>query len=55
MKKLELLPLDPIFVKLKKFRADQNPRKINLGIGIYADEQGRDLMSCRVSRRRLKT
>jgi len=41
MKKLQALPLDPIFVNLEKFRADKNPRKINLGIGIYADEQGR--------------
>ena len=40
MKKLQALPLDPIFVNLEKFRADKNPRKINLGIGIYADEQG---------------
>ena len=40
MKILEQLPLDPIFVNLEKFRADKNPRKINLGIGIYADEEG---------------
>ncbi len=41
MKKLEALPLDPIFVRLNEFRADKNPRKINLGIGIYADDKGR--------------
>ncbi len=40
MKKLQALPLDPIFVRLNEFRRDKNPRKINLGIGIYADEKG---------------
>lgn len=41
MKELKSLPLDPIFMNLEKFRADKNPRKINLGIGIYADKQGK--------------
>jgi len=40
MKKLKALPLDPIFIKLSKFRNDKNPHKINLGIGIYADKKG---------------
>lgn len=37
---LQPLPLDPIFVRLNRFRADSHPKKINLGIGIYADEMG---------------
>jgi aspartate/tyrosine/aromatic aminotransferase len=35
-----LLPLDPIFQLQADFLADQNPNKVNLGIGLYADEKG---------------
>lgn len=31
---------DPIFMRLDRFRADKNPDKVNLGIGIYSDEEG---------------
>ncbi|MCR8922612.1 aromatic amino acid transaminase [Dasania sp. GY-MA-18] len=31
---------DPIFKLLGQFRADQNPQKIDLGIGVYRDENG---------------
>jgi len=40
MKDLQALPLDPIFIRLAEFEADKNPRKINLGIGVYADNYG---------------
>ncbi len=33
-------PADPIFGLTDAFRRDQNPHKINLGAGVYTDEQG---------------
>lgn len=35
------LPADPILGLMAAFRADDNPRKIDLGVGVYKDEQGR--------------
>ena len=32
---------DPIFGLSEAFRADSRPGKINLGIGVYRDDQGR--------------
>lgn len=37
---LQQLPLDPIFQLLADFQADPNPKKVNLGIGLYADYEG---------------
>lgn len=37
---LKELPLDPIFQLLADFNADPNPKKVNLGIGLYADYEG---------------
>ncbi len=37
---LEKLSPDPLFRLLEQFQADQNPNKLNLGIGVYATEQG---------------
>lgn len=37
---LQQLPLDPIFQLLADFNADPNPKKVNLGIGLYADYEG---------------
>ncbi len=34
------IPLDPIFQLLAEYNADKNPHKVNLGIGLYADDQG---------------
>jgi len=34
------LPLDPIFQLLADYNADANPKKVNLGIGLYADYEG---------------
>lgn len=37
---LQALPADPILGLMASYRADQNPRKIDLGIGVYKDENG---------------
>lgn len=37
---LELLPDDPIFALPTLFSKNENPNKVNLGIGIYKDEKG---------------
>ncbi|MDO9318045.1 MAG: amino acid aminotransferase [Gammaproteobacteria bacterium] len=34
------LPADPILGLMAAFRADNNPRKIDLGVGVYKDELG---------------
>lgn len=35
------LPADPILGLMAAWRADDNPRKIDLGVGVYKDESGR--------------
>jgi len=37
---LTLLPADPILGLMALFRQDANPRKVDLGVGIYKNEQG---------------
>ncbi|KAH7234721.1 pyridoxal phosphate-dependent transferase [Fusarium redolens] len=37
----EYIPPDPIFEVTKRFNADQNPRKVNLGQGTYRDENAK--------------
>jgi len=37
---LETLPPDPILGLMAAFRADPDPGKIDLGVGVYRDEQG---------------
>jgi aspartate aminotransferase len=37
---LDLLPPDPILGLLAAYRDDPNPDKVDLGIGVYKDEQG---------------
>ena len=37
---LQALPADPILGLMASYRADSNPRKIDLGIGVYKDEYG---------------
>lgn len=37
---LEALPADPILGLMATYRADTNPRKIDLGIGVYKNENG---------------
>ena len=37
---VEMAPGDPILGLTEAYLADQRPRKVNLGVGIYVDEQG---------------
>ena len=37
---LEAVPPDPILGLMAAFRADPDPRKVDLGIGVYRDERG---------------
>src|SRR5688572_9463611 len=37
---LERLPNDPILGLMAAFRADTDPRKVDLGVGVYRDERG---------------
>lgn len=40
LNKLKSLPPDPILGVIAAFEADDNPRKIDLGVGVYRDAQG---------------
>ena len=35
---VELAPRDPILGLNEQFNADTNPTKVNLGVGVYTDE-----------------
>ena len=37
---LKALPADPILGLLAKYRNDNNPNKIDLGVGVYKNEAG---------------
>ena len=42
-----MAPADPILGVTEAFVADQNPRKVNLGVGVYTDNEGRiPLLEC---------
>ncbi len=44
---IEMAPRDPILGVTEAFNADPNPRKVNLGVGVYCDDQGRvPLLEC---------
>ena len=44
---VELAPRDPILGITEQFAADPNPHKVNLGVGMYYDENGRlPLLKC---------
>lgn len=44
---VELAPRDPILGLTEAFNADTNPRKVNLGVGVYLDGNGRvPLLDC---------
>jgi aromatic-amino-acid transaminase len=44
---VEMAPNDPILGLNEQFAADQNPRKVNLGVGVYFDETGKlPLLEC---------
>ena len=43
----ELAPRDPILGLTEAYNADKNPKKVNLGIGVYTDEAGKvPLLEC---------
>src|SRR5687767_7751948 len=53
-----MAPSDPILGVTEAFVGDQNPRKVNLGVGVYTDDQGRiPLLECvrRAEEQRMKT
>jgi len=41
LERLERLPTDPILGLMSLYRADTDPRKVDLGVGVYRDDQGR--------------
>ena len=44
---VELAPRDPILGLNEQFNADTNPAKVNLGVGVYTDENGKlPLLGC---------
>src|SRR6201996_3562300 len=40
LERLDHLPPDPILGLMAAFRADTDPRKVDLGVGVYRDDQG---------------
>ena len=38
---VEMAPRDPILGLTEQFNADSNPAKVNLGVGVYFDDQGK--------------
>jgi aspartate aminotransferase len=44
---LKALPADPILGLLAKYREDANPKKIDLGVGVYKNEAGHtEILNC---------
>lgn len=44
---VEMAPRDPILGLNEQFNADTNPQKVNLGVGVYFDDNGKlPLLSC---------
>ena len=44
---VEMAPRDPILGLNEQFNADANPNKVNLGVGVYTDENGKlPLLKC---------
>ena len=39
--KLDMAPADPILGLSAAFKSDNNPQKINLGVGVYQDDEGK--------------
>ena len=38
---VEMAPTDPILGVTETYVADQNPNKVNLGVGVYYDDNGK--------------
>ncbi|MBU5894613.1 aromatic amino acid aminotransferase, partial [Vibrio cholerae O1] len=44
---VEMAPRDPILGLTEQFNADPNPSKVNLGLGVYYDDNGKlPLLEC---------
>jgi aromatic-amino-acid transaminase len=44
---VEMAPRDPILGLTEQFNADTNPKKVNLGVGVYYDDNGKlPLLAC---------
>jgi aromatic-amino-acid transaminase len=44
---VDMAPRDPIICVTEAFMADPNPRKVNLGVGVYCDDAGKvPLLAC---------
>ena len=44
---VQMAPGDPILGVTEAFVADQNPNKVNLGVGVYCDDNGKvPLLEC---------
>ena len=44
---VEMAPRDPILGLNEQFAADTNPNKVNLGVGVYYDDNGKlPLLQC---------
>ena len=44
---VEMAPRDPILGLIEQFNADPNPNKVNLGVGVYFDDNGKlPLLAC---------
>ena len=44
---VEMAPRDPILGLNEQFAADTNPKKVNLGVGVYFDDNGKlPLLAC---------
>ncbi len=42
-----MAPKDPILGVTEAYVADQNPKKVNLGVGVYTDDDGKvPLLEC---------
>src|SRR6202051_5047444 len=45
--RVEMAPRDPILGVTEAYNADPNPNKVNLGVGVYCDENGKiPLLEC---------
>ncbi len=58
LSRVEMAPGDPILGVTEAFVADANPKKVNLGVGVYYDDQGKvPLLECvkRAEKLRLET
>ena len=44
---VQMAPRDPILGVTEAFVADRNPNKVNLGVGVYCDDNGKvPLLEC---------